>query len=434
MHLRDFVQAVRADLHPHTVRGMLVRSAGFSATIKIFGVLIAFLASLLYARALGPHDYGLYAYVIAWTTLLAIPSGLGLPQYLVREGAKLPECLSALREWADRRVLFSGIVAGLVLACFALIPQAADARVLFLIAAPLPLLSNLSVIRQALLQAHGWVARSQWPQQLLAPAATLAIVAGLWWTRGSLHTTEVMLATVACAWLAFVCNALQLRPVASKTLNRPPSGVLAIRRALPFVWLGAVYLLLSRTDLIMLGSLRGARDTGIYVVAARAAEHQSIMMGAANTALAPKIARLHKANDDAALQRLLTAASRRVMLVTLPLAAVLILAAHPLLSRLYGSEYAEGASAMRILAFAQLVIVAGGPLGTVLDMSGFERINLLSMAAAVAVNVVLNLTLIPHYGITGAAAATLISVVFARCMLWYQVRIRLGLNAGILRF
>jgi O-antigen/teichoic acid export membrane protein len=433
MQLREFVQAIRADLHPHTVRGKLVRSAGLAAGTRLGGVLIAFLASLLYARVLGPHDYGIYAYVIAWTALLAIPSGLGFPQYLMREGAKHPKCLLALREWADRRVLVSGTVIGIALATLALIPQAADARPLFLIAAPLPLLGNLSAVRQALLQAHGWIARSQWPQQLLAPAATLAIVAGLWWARGYLTAIDVMLATVACAWLAFVCNALQLQPVTSNALDQPASDDLDIRRALPFVWLGAVYLLLSRTDLIMLGSLRGARDAGVYVVSARAAELLSVVMGAANTALAPKIARFHKANDHVALQRLLTAASRRVLLATLPLATFLIVAAHPLLDWLYGREYTEGATALRILAIAQLVIVAGGPLGTVLDMSGFERTNLLSMIVAVVVNGILNLALIPRYGVTGAATATLISVVFARCMLWYQVRIRLGLRAGILR-
>ena len=433
MPLRDLIHAVRADLHPRTVRGTMVRSAALTAGIRVGSVSVAFIASLLYARTLGPHDYGLYAYVIAWTTLLAVPSGLGLPPYLVREGAKFPESLRALRGWADRRILISGALAGILLAAFALIPQAADARPLFLIAAPLPLLANLSVVRQSLLQAHGWIARSQWPQQLMAPTATLVIVVVLWLLRGKLVPFEIMIATVACAWLALVCNAMQLRSIAGRATAEPPPKVLEIRRALPFMWLGAVYLLLSRTDLIMLGSLRGARDTGIYVVAARAAEALSLVMAAANTTLAPNIARLHKANDRAALQRLLTAAARRVMLATLPLAIVLIALASPLLTWLYGQEYAEGATALRILAIAQLVIVAGGPLGTVLDMSGFERVNLFSMTVAVVINGVLNLVLIPRFGITGAAASTLIGVLFARCVLWYQVRIRLGLDAGFLR-
>lgn len=434
MRLHDVVEAIRGDLRFDTVRGALIRSAGLTAAIRIGSVLIAFLASLLYARALGPHDYGLYAYVIAWTTLLAIPSALGLPQYLVREGAKMPECLLALRRWADSRIFVSGLVTGLLLASFALIPKAAEARPLFLIVALLPLIGNLGIVRQALLQAHGSIARSQWPQQLLAPVATLLIVAILWLTLGTLTPSEVMTATVVCAALALACNTLQLQSVAREASSTPAPATLDIRRSLPFMWLGAVYLLLSRTDLIVLGSLRGAHEAGIYVVAARAAELLSIVMAAANSALAPKIARLHKADDAVALQRLLTAAGRRVLLVTAPLALFLIVGASPLLSQLYGHDYAQGATALRILAVAQLVIVAGGPLGTVLDMSGFERVNLASMTCAVAINGLLNLVLVPHYGINGASASTLVSVVFARVVLWYQVRIRLGLDAGAFRF
>jgi O-antigen/teichoic acid export membrane protein len=85
MRLRNLLDTLRDDLRPGTRRSELVRSAGMVTGLKIIGGLLAFVASLLYARALGPHGYGLYSYVIAWTTVLAIPVALGLPQYLVRE-------------------------------------------------------------------------------------------------------------------------------------------------------------------------------------------------------------------------------------------------------------------------------------------------------------------------------------------------------------
>jgi hypothetical protein len=86
----------------------MVRTAGFSAGLKAAAALLAFAASLFYARALGPHGYGLFGYVVAWTSLISIPVSLGFPQYLVREGTRAPESLQDLRRYADIRMTRAG--------------------------------------------------------------------------------------------------------------------------------------------------------------------------------------------------------------------------------------------------------------------------------------------------------------------------------------
>ena len=58
-----------------------------------------------------------------------------------------------------------------------------------------------------------------------------------------------------------------------------------------------------------------------------------------------------------------------------------------------------------ILGGAMLVATAVGPVDIVLLMSGKSLWNLLNTAVAVTANIVLNLLLIPHLGITGAAIA-----------------------------
>jgi O-antigen/teichoic acid export membrane protein len=162
----------------------MVRSAGITAGLKIGSVLLAFVASLVYARALGPGEYGLYAYVIAWAALLAVPAGLGLPGYLLREGAKSPESVKNLLRWADKRLLLGGLAMGCVFAGGSAISGNPHTKLLFLVAAPLPLLSNLTYVRRSLVQALGRVARSQWPTLILAPGVTLAGIIVLWAMRG----------------------------------------------------------------------------------------------------------------------------------------------------------------------------------------------------------------------------------------------------------
>src|SRR5690348_13558958 len=270
--MQQLVRTLRDDLRPDTERGRLVRSAVATAAMKVGATGIAFLASLLYARVLGPHDFGLYAYVIAWTAVLTIPASLGFPQYLVREGSKRPEQIGWLQRWADKRVMMTGVSAGLLLSAAMLLPQAAGARWLFVLASPIPLLANLSAVRQALLQARGFIARSQWPQLVFAPVLTLALLVALWLWRGTFRPADIVIATLFAAVLQLGINIIQLggsTGPGGNTMRLPDASVAA---AMPFMWIGALYLVMSRVDLILLGSFKGAREAGIYAIAARAAE------------------------------------------------------------------------------------------------------------------------------------------------------------------
>lgn len=433
MSLTRILQAMRADLRGDTERGAMVRSTGLTAAFKVIATAIAFGASLIYARALGPHDYGLYAYVIAWAMILAIPVGMGIPGYLVREGAKMPTNVRWMRRWADKRILASGIAMALVMACAYFIPQAADARWLLVVAAPLPLLNSLGSVRSALLRAKGWVARSQWPVLIAGPALMLVVLGILWTLRGRLYPIEVVGAIVAASGLQLLINELQLRRV-SVGPRMTPETPIHIRKALPFMWLGGLYLLNSRVDLIMLGSMNGAYDSGIYAIASRAAALVLFVATAANMVLAPRIARLYHSGDHKLLQRLITAAARRVFVATLPLALLLIIAAWWLLDNLYGAKFTPAARPLQILAGAQLLVIAFGSAGTILNMAGHERKSMTGLAIAVVLNIALNAILIPQFGAVGAAIATGSSHVFSQVLLWAWVRHGMRLRSSALGF
>jgi O-antigen/teichoic acid export membrane protein len=420
-------RTLRSDLFSRGERGNLVRSAGATASINVGYILIGLAASLLYARLLGPHDYGLYAYVMACAQILIVPTGLGLPSYLVREGAKTPQSLEWLKRWADRNILVVGLAAAALLACGYFLPQAAGARVLFLIAAPLPLLTNLSSVRKALVQALGRVARSQWPQLLLAPGVALLAVLGLWLLRGGFTVHELMLVTVAATLLPILANGWQLRAATRGESAAEPARV-RIKAALPFMWLSAMYLVNARVDVIMLGSLRGAHDAGIYAIAVRAAELVPFLLTVANLTIAPRVSKLYHAGDMATLQRLTSATAVRVLLATLPLALLLLIGAHFLLQIFYGAAFVDGANVIRILAVSQLLVVAFGPVGILLNMTAHANLSAWAFCISEVANIILNGILIPFYGMEGSAVATGASTLLACCIRWYMVRRHLHLR------
>ncbi len=432
MHLRRLLQTLHTDLYAGTERSAMTRSAAVTAGLQLLATIVTFGSSLLYARVLGPHGFGLYAYVTAWATLLTIPVALGLPAYLVREGAGRPGINRNLRRWADIRVLTVGAAIALVLVAAYWVPVVGRARILFLIAAPIPLLAALGQVRQSLLRALNRVATSQWPL-VLGPLLLVLTMLSVWLWRGGLQPWEVMAAALAATALIFVVGHLQLHRVTRRIEATPPPA-LSLRAALPFMVMGVLFLVNSRADIILLGSLRGPHDAGIYAIVARAAAFVTFFAGAVNMVIAPRIAALYRATEWATLQRLLTASARRVLVLSLPLAVIFLVVARPLLTFLYGEPYAEGAWVLRILTLGFLSIVIAGSTAVVANMTGHERLTLHSVGVSVAVNIVLNLVLIPVLGMNGSAIATATSLVLFSGLQWYWVRSRVGLRPSALGF
>lgn len=421
----SLLKALKNDFRTDTERGKLLRSSGLTAGMKIGATLIALLASLLYARALGPNGFGAYAYVAAWVTILTIPAGLGLPQYLIREVARCPQSIFWLLRWTDDRLFVAGLITALLMTGAAFIPGGRDTRWLFIVAAPIPLLSNLSASRSALLQAQGRIASSQWPQALIAPLVMLCSLALLWLWQRELRPIELIGAMTGCALIPLIISSIQLKN-SSHLEGLEPSSNVSIRNTMPFMLLAGLYILNNRVDLIMVGSISGAHDTGVYAIASRVAMLTPFVAEAANITLAPRVSQLYHTGQTILLRRMLRAATWRYTLITAALAVLLIVAAHPLIGYLYGTEYHASATPLQILVIGYFIRVALGSAGTVLTMTGREKAVAYNMLFAVVINIVMNGLLISRYGSIGASIATAFSLVLSQVLLWRQAHRQLN--------
>lgn len=430
MPLRQILKALKSELFASGERGAIGRSTAATAGIQIVATVASFGTSLLYARVMGPHDFGLYAYVTAWTALLTIPVALGLQSYLVREGASHLGAQHTLRRWADSRVFVAGLLSACLLLIAAAVPAAGQARLLFVIASPIPLLAALAQVRQGLLCSLKLVATSQWPLAF-GPLIMLLTMLGLWLWRGGFVAWEAMVAALAAACIILIIGQIQLK-LATRYKPATPRPPVKLRAALPFMMLGALSLVHDRADIVLLGTLRGPHDTGIYAIVARGAATVAFLAAVVDMIVAPRYATMHRNGDRVTMQRLLTAAARRVFIVSLPLAILFLVAARPLLEFLYGHPYGDGATALRILTIGYLSVLFTGSTASLANMTGHEHLTLYSVITSVVVNIALNLVLIPVYGMNGSAAATAISFFLYNTIQWIWVRTQMGLRPGVL--
>lgn len=415
-----------------------------SIAVKIASTVLGLMTAVLLARSLGAQGYGIYTYVVALVAVLSIPAQLGLPNLVVRETAKAQaiarwDRIKGLWRWSTGCAL--GFVVVIALCVFAIAflsagrfsEQQLHTFYWGLWLMPFLVLGNLC---GAALRGLQHVLLGQLPEQLLRPAFLLLFLLVAWILQpiDGLDSTLAMAVNVLSAILALLAGLLLLRRNALTDLRQ---GVRAEYRArewllatLPLAFTASMYLVNSYADIIVLGLFWNAEDVGIYRVAVTGATTVVFALTAVNAVVAPQLARLHGLGDHSGLQKLVTSSARMGLLFAAPVFLLILVWGGKLLEMFFGAEFVAAYPALITLGAAQLVNATIGPVGVVLNMTGHERDTARAVGISALVNIGLNLVLIPLMGITGAAAATALSVVIWNVIMRRAAHIRLGIESA----
>jgi len=427
-----------------SIRRFLQRGASWSFLIKVGGTAMSFGTGIFLARVLGPADFGIYAYVMAVVTILSVPVALGLPQLLVREIAACREdgdwglVRGLLRRANQAAALVATVLIGLaVIAGFwvvdSLPPMGAETFYLGLLLVPL---LGFAALRVAALQGLHHVLLAQMPEGLLRPGLFLVTASLLWLVLGSqFNVVWAMSVQVGITLLGFIFGAWLLREYMPQKLRNVKPSFSTSRWAasvFPLLIINGVHIINVHTDILMLGLFTDSSDVGVYRVATRGAEGVLFVLVAANLTAAPVISRLYHQSEHKQLQEAITFTARMVLLFALPVALLLMFWGGPIIEFLFGSAYVGGALALAILAGGQLINAGAGSVSMLLTMTGRERSNAKIAVAGALTNITLNATLIPVWGINGAAAATATSIAVVNILLAISVRRSLGLDSTAL--
>lgn len=404
------------------LRRDLLRGGLGSLTVKVAHAGLAFAVAVTLARMLGPADYGVYAFALSVMMILALPAQVGLPQLVVRETAKTQAdgewgLMRGLWRWSNRAVfLFSGLAMAGVVTVLWWVDISPRVETLAIGAALIPLIA-LGNLRAASLRGLRRVLLGQLPESVVRPLVLLAILlgaAGLGFDARISSPQAAMAAYVVAVVTAFMTGAAMLhwfRPseVAAATPRTTPTEW---RRAvLPLAMIAGLQLVNNQADIIVLGIFRSNAEVGIYRAVFQMALLVVFGLQAMNQMLQPYFAGLYRQGDMCRLQRLLTISARAVLLLALPPVLTYVFFGGDLLEWIFGEPYRAGATALAVLAIAQLVNAGMGSVGHLLNMTGHERDTIKAVFIAAIANLGLNTLLIPIFGLMGAAVATTISIV-----------------------
>ncbi len=179
-------------------------------------------------------------------------------------------------------------------------------------------------------------------------------------------------------------------------------------------------------DTVLLGWMRPAAEVGIYSVAYRPLGPLNWLPRAVAAASFTSFARLAE-SDREALGRSFAATVRVLWIASLPFVVALYVCAEPVVRLIAGSAYLEAAVPLRILIWLTCLSFISYPLGVLFAAVGRARAYARLAAAVFALEVLLELALIPWWGYFGACAGTLLgelAFTLAGFTLCYRMRIR----------
>jgi O-antigen/teichoic acid export membrane protein len=164
--------------------------------------------------------------------------------------------------------------------------------------------------------------------------------------------------------------------------------------------------------LLVLGAFETAREVGIYDVAFRTAALSTLVLFAFGGIFSPMISSLYRRGLLRELAHLYKDVSYWAFTGALLFFLTTALLAQDIMTIL-GPKFVPGWPVIVVIAAAQLFSSSVGPTARVLAMTGHQRIVMFATLGSIAAAAVLNLLLVPAFGIFGAAAATAAAVILA---------------------
>ncbi len=420
-------------------RKLLVNGAR-DVVLKGSGLLGFLIMNAVLARGLGVEAFGHYAFVLSLVLLLSMAARQGMDSGILR----FISVYSAQKKWGLLRgvIVWMTTRVGVVAVAMALLGAAGLLMFGHLIDAGLwktglwgllflPLVA-LSHMTQFALRGRLWIVRAQIPDLVLRPYGVALLVAVLLGAGVSLDGGDAMAITAFLAAIGVALGWVWLRrslpgEVLSGTAQYEPKAWREVSTQLLLV--SGANLVLTQTDIVMLGLLTSTDQSGLYSIASRLSAISIFAIIALGSIGAPMIASLHAKDDREGLTRLVKLMARLSLATLLPM-GFLFAVAGPFILGLFGDEFVTVYMPLLVLVGGQTLAACFGPAAMLLTMTSAEDAAARILLFSVAANLALNALLIPQFGMLGASIATALTTSFPAAIMFLAVRHRLQISSA----
>jgi O-antigen/teichoic acid export membrane protein len=436
---RNLTDRLKALITGDGLRERLVKASGGALILKVLNTVLGFATTVILARTLGPDSFGVYAFAIAVVMVVGLPAKAGVPQLVTRETARGQasgdwRTVKGVWRWATIFVLITSTIvlilavsAGAFFSDFA-VTEVGRTLLIGLLMIPF---MGLALVRASSLRGLGYTVQGQLPELVVKPMTFLILLLAVLFIDdiGELSAPWAMTLNIAATMLAFVFGIAMLRrvrPSEFKEIQPQYESRSWMATVIPMASVNAMHLINTQADILLIGFFMESADIGHYKVAAQVSLVVVFGLQATKMVVEPYYSRFYHRGEMVRLQKLARSASRVNLVVALLVITPLFFLGRELLNLAFGAAFVAAFVPMLVLSAARLIGSAIGSSGHLLNMAGYQKEYARIWVLAAVLNVILNLILIPLFGVTGAAISTAGTLLLASIFGWWAAKKWIG--------
>lgn len=403
---------------------------------RLANKIVAFLVGLLTARYLGPKDYGLVSYATAYITFFASLCTLGINSVIIKNFADHPEEQGeAIGTTLVMRAVSSFLSAIMIIGIVSIIDRNEPLTILVVALSCVELLFHVFDTLKQWFQSRlesKYSAIATFLSAIVASAYKIYLLAtgkNVLWFALSL---SVDYAVVAICLL--VVYKKKQGPRLQFSLSK---GRQLLAESYSFIISGLMISIYAGTDKLMLKQFVGEEAVSYYTLAVSLSTAGTFVLDAIIQSLVPSVVQA-VSKDRALYEKRNKQMYALVIYIALAISALICVFSKPIVHIFYGEQYGGMIAPLRIVVWFTAFSYLGVARNVWLVCENKQRYQNILFFLAAVMNVTMNAVLIPQYGSSGAAIASLLtqistSIVLPALIPPLRANVKLMLEAMVLK-
>ena len=402
---------------------------------KIFRLSISLFVGTWIARYLGPKDFGILQYALAFSSFFLPLSTAQMSPIITRDLVREPDSRNEILGTAFLIQITGGILAAILSVTFIIVLSPEDSFIQLLVA-----IISLKFIFNSFQPIKNWFeSQVKSKFQVLASNQSFLVITVLkilliiYQAPLLLFTCVIVLEAIIYALALIFYYQLGNQDIKKWRTNLPKIKYL-LKESYPLLLSATAILFYSSIDRVMLGNMVGSSSVGIYSSAANLSGQLYFIPVIVCSSLFPTIIK-SKNLSKTAYNKKLEKIYNLIGIISYSLIFILIPLSGFLITSLYGNDYKLAIPIFSLHLCTCLFTFQGEVRSKWIVTEGLQKLNFYARLTGLILNCILNFLLIPIYQGMGAAIATLISAAVSNylCFLvWKETRENAMLTAKAL--
>ncbi len=389
----------------------IARNTSFLTISQIINYGEGFIYVLLLARYLGPEGLGVLNFAVALIAVVNVFASFGLMTITTRDVARDTSLASKYAaNIIPLQLLLALATSGLIVVIVNAAGYSQQTIYIVYILSIGMIVNSLYAPLMAIFQAF----------ERLEYQAVSLVLGSVVQLCGAVIAIQLHLNVVAFALVSLVTTVITIAYIYAISVRRffvPRFEAdftfwkSALTEAWPMAALSVGVIIYFRVDVIMISFIKGTTAVGFYSVAYALSEASLVVPSMFFLSLFPIMSRLYQASKTS-FRDTCAVSMRYLLYLALPMAFFVTLWAKPIVPLLYGASFGPSVVALQILIWAAAIMYVSMVSGNAFVAANLQQLFMKITYVMIAVNVSLNVILIPMYSYIGASFATVVTEAF----------------------